>query len=33
MVESLLSVSGINLFGHFVNDLPVVNPILNPIGA
>ena len=33
MVESLLSVSGINLFGHFVIDLQVVNPLLNPIVA
>jgi len=33
MVESLLSVSGINLFGHFVIDLQVVNPLLDPIVA
>lgn len=33
MVESLLSVSGINLFGHFVIDLQVVNPLEDPIVA
>lgn len=33
MVESLLSVSGVNLFGQFVIDLQVVNPLLNPIVA